>query len=156
MEARLALDCKRLGDVLNLVQDFVTPSGQDSLQYSSNGSKVAVDVMNFTAWQRRFDRALFQMALSPYQNPWVFFWLRRDIALAEHEECIPVELATIPIANVANLHHQVNQVLNAEYPIVCDRILLVYGLDEAPVLLHDLYVPSVDPIIAAHHQCLKE
>jgi hypothetical protein len=60
------------------------------------------------------------------------------------------------ILDLANLNHQVNQVLYAEYSIVGDRVLLVYGFDKEPELINDLYIVGIDPVVAAHHETEEE
>jgi hypothetical protein len=67
-----------------------------------------------------------------------------------------MKLTAEAIFDIADSYHQIYQVLNAEYFIESDWILLIYCLNEQPILLDYFYVLGVGPKICAHHQTMKE
>lgn len=73
------------------------------------------------------------------------------LTLVENLESLLVELTAMPISSIADLYHQVYKVLDAEYSVKVNRVLLVYVLDEIPELIDHLNVVCIDPIVAAHH-----
>ncbi len=66
-------------------------------------------------------------------------FLRRDFLVIEHKIRLLVKLtavATVPY--LADLDHQVYEVLDTEDAVVSDRVLLVDGLDEEPEVVDHL------------------
>lgn len=67
-----------------------------------------------------------------------------------------MKLTAVAIFDVTDSYHQIYQVLNAKYFVERDWILLIYRLNEQPILLDYFYVLGVGPKICAHHQAMKE
>lgn len=59
-----------------------------------------------------------------------------------------MEIAAVTIFNIADLDHKIYKVLDAEYPIEVNKILLIYVLHEVPELIDHLYLMGIDPEIA--------
>lgn len=67
-----------------------------------------------------------------------------------------MKLTAMPVLDVADLDHEVNQVLDGEQAVEVDGILLVDILDEVPELVDHLDRVGVYPEVAGHHQTLEE
>ena len=60
------------------------------------------------------------------------------------------------IRYVADLDHEVDQVLDGEDAVVENWVLRVDGLDEGPVFIYELNVVRIDPEIRGEHQVEEE
>lgn len=77
--------------------------------------------------------------------------------MIEHKIRLLVKLtavATVPY--LADLDHQVYEVLDTEDAVVSDRVLLVDGLDEEPEVVDHLGLLRVDPEVTAPEHCMEK
>lgn len=68
-----------------------------------------------------------------------------------------MEIAAVPsILNLTHFHHQVNEILNTEYPVIGDWTLLINGFNEEPEFINDFLAVGVEPEVTAHHETDEE
>jgi hypothetical protein len=63
-------------------------------------------------------------------------------------------VASIP--DLANLNHQVDEVLHTEYSVIGYRVLLINGFHKKPKVIDNLDDLGVNPEITASHHCMEE
>ncbi len=77
-------------------------------------------------------------------------------ALIKEKKSISVKFTAMTILGITDLDHEINQILNTEYFVIGERVLLIYSFDKKPKLINHFHVVSVNPVITAHHQAIKE
>lgn len=83
--------------------------------------------------------------------------LRRDFLVIEHKIGLLVKLAAVAaVPYLADLDHQVDEVLDAEDAVVGNRVLLVDGLDKEPEVVDHLGLLRVDPEVTAPEHCMEK
>jgi hypothetical protein len=76
--------------------------------------------------------------------------------LVKEKKSISVKFTAMTILSITNLYHEINQILNTKYFVVGERVLLVNSFNKKPKFIDNLHIVRVDPVIAAHHQTVKE
>ena len=61
-----------------------------------------------------------------------------------------------PVPDLTYLHHKINEVLDTEYSVVGDRILLVDGFHKKPKVIDNLNYLRVYPEITTSHHSMEK
>lgn len=160
MEALRGLYCEGSRYVLNLIEHFIAATRKDALQDPSNGPKVLIDLVNLRCLALfsslvGYNLRLFLAAL-PDHDP-VSLSIGCLLLMIEHQIRFLMKLAAVPaVPYLAHFNHQVDQVLNAEHPVVGDRVLLVDSFDKQPEVIDHFRFLSVDPKVTTSQHRMEE
>ena len=95
---------------------------------------------------------LFLGPTFPNDNPLFYGLLPPNALLVRYDVGVPVKLAAIAaVLDLTDLHHEIDQVLNAKYAVVSYGILLVDGLHKKPEVLNHFYLVGVHPKVTTPH-----